>query len=61
MCDAKTITTPEELLREWRDARLEWFEQTGPEMMENAASDRGMVLRRLGNAEHALMDYARTL
>lgn len=56
-----TDTAPENLLREWRDARLEWFEQTAPTMAENAAKDRGMVLRRLGNAEHALMDYARTL
>lgn len=46
-----------EALKEWRDARLAFFEQ--------AHKTIGMVPRqdwdRLANAEHALMDIARKL
>lgn len=53
-------TTPEDLMKEWRDARQEWFDLTSDQMTK-AAEDKVNVLRRLGDAESALMQYARTL
>lgn len=54
----KTTAALESLVCEWRDAREKWFSVMNNEAIK---MDRTIVLSRLGKAEQALMEYAKSL